>query len=85
MRVKRVGYVGLRTTKLEPTHSFDLLEVYGPGHSDEQMIPDDVDFMVAFRRRGSRGDARRRARADGLEMVRAPDGRVCAIEQVPGG
>jgi catechol 2,3-dioxygenase-like lactoylglutathione lyase family enzyme len=31
-----------------PTHRRDLLEVYSPEHDDERMIPNGVDFMVAF-------------------------------------
>jgi catechol 2,3-dioxygenase-like lactoylglutathione lyase family enzyme len=74
VKVKRVGYVGVRTPELEettwffrdvlgleaageddtvtftrlPTHRRDLVEVYSPDHRDERMIPNDVDFMIAF-------------------------------------
>jgi catechol 2,3-dioxygenase-like lactoylglutathione lyase family enzyme len=74
VKVKRVGYVGVRTPELEettwffrdvlgleaageddtvtftrlPTYRRDLVEVYSPDHRDERMIPNDVDFMIAF-------------------------------------
>jgi hypothetical protein len=31
-----------------PTHRRDLVEVYSPEHDDERLIPNGVDFMVAF-------------------------------------
>jgi catechol 2,3-dioxygenase-like lactoylglutathione lyase family enzyme len=74
VRVRRVGYVGVRTAEVDrttwffrdvlgleaagedetvtftrlPTSRLDLLEVYATGYADERMIPDGVDFMIAF-------------------------------------
>ena len=31
-----------------PTHRRDLVEVFAPDHDDRRMIPDGVDFMIAF-------------------------------------
>ena len=131
MRVKRIGYIGLRTHDVEgmtrffrdvlglepagdgetltfqrlPTHRLDLLEVYAPKHSDIRMIPDEADFVVAFVVDDIR-EAMAEIQAAGLELVnepvwaaeafndptldgfawfwvRAPDGRIYVIEQVP--
>ena len=131
MRVKRIGYVGLRTQAVDgmtsflrdvlglepagedetvtfqrlPTHRRDLVEVYTPEHRDLRMIPDDADFVIAFVVEDIR-EAMAEVEAAGLELVnepvwaaeafdnpgfgdfawfwvRAPDGRVYAIEQVP--
>jgi catechol 2,3-dioxygenase-like lactoylglutathione lyase family enzyme len=131
VKVRRVGYVGVRTPDVErttwffrdvlgleaagedgtvtftrlPTHRRDLVEVYAPDHADERMIPNGVDFMIAFV-----VDDLEQARADveaaslelvgdlvwaaeafdepafegfGWFFVRAPDGRVYALAQVP--
>jgi hypothetical protein len=74
VRVRRIGYLGVRTDRVEemtaffrdvlgleaagedetvsfqrlPTSRRDLVEVYAREHSDERMIPDDVDFMVGI-------------------------------------
>jgi catechol 2,3-dioxygenase-like lactoylglutathione lyase family enzyme len=131
VRVKRIGYVGVRTDDVAgmtsffrdllgleavgedetvtfqrlPTHVFDLVEVYAQQHRDERMIPDGVDFMVSFVVDDVRA-ALVQVQAAGLEIVggpvwaaeafgnpdyedvawffvRAPDGRVYAIQQVP--
>ena len=131
MRVKRVGYVGLRTDDLPgmtsffrdllgleasgegetvtfqrlPSHRYDLVEVYAREHRDPRLIPDDVDFMIAFVVEDL-DEALAEVQAAGLEIVggpiraaeafgnpaygdfawffvRAPDGRVYAIQQVP--
>ena len=131
MRVKRIGYVGLRTQAVDgmtsflrdvlglepageddtvtfqrlPSHRRDLVEVYTPEHRDRRMIPDDADFVIAFVVEDIR-EAMAEVEAAGLELVnepvwaaeafdnpgfgdfawfwvRAPDGRVYAIEQVP--
>jgi catechol 2,3-dioxygenase-like lactoylglutathione lyase family enzyme len=123
MRVKRVGYVGLRTTEPEamtwflrevvgleaagedetvtfqrlPTGMRDYVEVYAAGHTDERMIPNGVDFMVSFvvddldsalaevhaARLEVIGDVVWAADGFGWFFVRAPDGRVYAIQQTP--
>jgi len=131
MRVKRIGYVGMRTGDVEgmtsffrdvlglepagedetvtyqrlPTHRRDLVEVYAQDHHDIRLIPDDADFVIAFVVDDIR-EAMAEAKAAGLELVnepvwaaqafdepafgdfawfwvRAPDGRVFAIQQVP--
>ena len=131
MRVKRLGYIGTRTSDVEgmtsflrdvlgleaagedetvtfqrlPTHRLDFIEVYSQEHADVRMIPNGVDFMIAFVVDDIR-EARAEMQAAGLELVselvwaaeafgepglgdfawffvRAPDGRVYAIEQVP--
>jgi len=131
MRVKRIGYVGMRTRDVEgmtrffrdvlglepvgedetvtfqrlPTHRRDLLEVYAQDHRDARLIPDDADFVIAFVVDDIR-EAMGEVQAAGLELVnepvwaaeafdepaygefawfwvRAPDGRVFAIQQVP--
>src|SRR5437879_1730199 len=131
MRVKRIGYVGMRTRDVEgmtrffrdvlglepvgedetvtfqrlPTHRRDLLEVYAQDHRDARLIPDDADFVIAFVVDDIR-EAMAEVQAAGLELVnepvwaaeafdepaygefawfwvRAPDGRVFAIQQVP--
>ena len=131
MRVKRIGYVGLRTDDVAgmtrffrdvlglesagedetvtfqrlPTHRRDLVEVFAQGHRDVRLIPDDADFVIAFVVDDIR-EAMAEVQAAGLERVnepvwaadafddpgfgdfawfwvRAPDGRVYAIEQVP--
>lgn len=132
MKVLRIGYVGLRTPRVEETTSFfrdvlglepageaetvtftrlptngrDFVEVFRPDHRDERMIPDDVDFTIAFVV-DDLEQALAEVKAAGLEVVgdvvwaaaafaspgqegfgwffvRAPDGRVYVIEQVPG-
>jgi catechol 2,3-dioxygenase-like lactoylglutathione lyase family enzyme len=88
-----------------PTHRLDFVEVYAKNHKDTRMIPDDVDFMIAFIVDDIR-EAMAEVQAAGLErvgepvwaaeafddptlegfawfFVRAPDGRVYVIEQVP--
>jgi catechol 2,3-dioxygenase-like lactoylglutathione lyase family enzyme len=88
-----------------PTHQRDLVEVYAPEHSDIRLIPDEVDFVVAFVVDDLRA-ALAEVQAAGLELVnepvwaaeafgnpdfgdfawfwvRAPDGRIYVIEQVP--
>ena len=131
MRVKRIGYVGLRTHDVDgmtrffrdvlgleaagedetvtfqrlPTHRRDLVEVYAQEHRDVRMIPDDADFVIAFVVDDLR-EALAEVQAAGLEIVnepvraaeafddpafgefawfwvRAPDGRIFAIQQVP--
>lgn len=131
MRVKRIGYVGMRTDDVDgmtrffrdvlglepvggneaatfqrlPTHRLDFVEVYSRELDDTRLIPDDVDFTVAFVV-DDLGEALAEVQAAGLEIVgepvraaeafddptlgefawffvRAPDGRVFAIEQVP--
>jgi len=131
VRVKRIGYVGLRTHDVEgmtrffrdvlgleaagedetvtfqrlPTHRRDLVEVYAQEHRDVRMIPDDADFVIAFVVDDLR-EALAEIQAAGLEIVnepvraaeafddpafgefawfwvRAPDGRIFAIQQVP--
>jgi catechol 2,3-dioxygenase-like lactoylglutathione lyase family enzyme len=131
VRVKRIGYVGLRTDDVGamtsffrdvigleaagegetvtfqrlPTHRRDLVEVYAQEHRDARLIPDDADDVIAFVVDDLRG-AMEEVRAAGLEIVgdpvwaaeafadptlgefawffvRAPDGRIFAIEQVP--
>ncbi len=131
MRVKRIGYVGLRTPDSEgmthffrdvlglapagagatvtyqhlPTHSMDLVEVYTTDHHDLRMIPDEADFVIGFVVDDLTA-AMAEVEAAGLELVndpvraaeafdqpaygdfawfwvRAPDGRIFAIEQAP--
>jgi len=131
VRVKRIGYVGLRTHDVEgmtrffrdvlgleaagedetvtfqrlPTHRRDLVEVFAQEHRDIRMIPDDADFVIAFVVDDLR-EALAEVQAAGLEIVnepvraaeafddpafgefawfwvRAPDGRIFAIQQVP--
>jgi catechol 2,3-dioxygenase-like lactoylglutathione lyase family enzyme len=131
MRVKRLGYVGMRTSNVKgmtrflrdvlglepagedetvtfqrlPTHRRDLVEVYAQEHHDIRMIPDDADFVIAFVVEDIH-EATAEVQEAGLELVnepvwaaeafdepafgefawfwvRAPDGRVYAIEQVP--
>ena len=131
MRVKRIGYVGVRTNDVDamtsffrdvigleaagegetvtfqrlPTHRRDLVEVYAQDHRDVRLIPDDTDIVIAFVVDDVR-EALAEVQAAGLELVgepvwaaeafgdptlgefawffvRAPDGRVFAIEQVP--
>ena len=88
-----------------PTHRLDFVEVYSQEHDDVRMIPDGVDFTIAFVVDDIR-EAMAEVQAAGLELVnepvwaaeafdepglgdfawffvRAPDGRVYAIEQVP--
>jgi len=131
VRVKRIGYVGLRTHDVDgmtrffrdvlgleaagedetvtfqrlPTHRRDLVEVFAQEHRDIRMIPDDADFVIAFVVDDLR-EALAEVQAAGLEIVnepvraaeafddpafgefawfwvRAPDGRIFAIQQVP--
>jgi catechol 2,3-dioxygenase-like lactoylglutathione lyase family enzyme len=131
MRVKRIGYVGMRTDDVEgmtrflrdvlglepagegdtvtfqrlPTHRRDLVEVYAREHHDIRMIPDEADFVIAFVVDDIR-EAMAEMQAAGLELVnepvwaaeafgdpglgefawcwvRAPDGRIYVIEQIP--
>jgi catechol 2,3-dioxygenase-like lactoylglutathione lyase family enzyme len=131
VKVKRIGYVGVRTPAVDemtafvrdvlgleaagdhegmtftrlPTHRRDLVEVYPPDWPDTRMIPSGVDFMIAFVV-DDLDQALAEVRAAGLEVigelvraaeafdepsygsfgwffVRAPDGRVFAIEGVP--
>ena len=131
MRVRRIGYVGMRTSNVDgmthflrdvlgleaagednsvtfqrlPTHRRDLVEVYSPEHRDIRMIPDDADFVIAFVVDDIQ-EAMAEMQEAGLELVnepvwaaeafgepafgefawfwvRAPDGRIYAIEQVP--
>lgn len=131
MRVKRIGYVGVRANDVDamtsffrdvlgleavggdvnvtfqrlPTHRRDLVEVYAQQHSDIRLIPDEADFVIAFVV-DDLGEALREVEAAGLELVnepvraadafgdpaygdfswfwvRAPDGRIYAIQQIP--
>jgi catechol 2,3-dioxygenase-like lactoylglutathione lyase family enzyme len=131
MRVKRIGYIGLRTDEVDgmtrffrdvlgleaaggsetvtfqrlPTHRRDLVEVYAREHNDIRLIPDEAEFVVAFVVDDLR-EALAEVQAAGLEIVnepvwaaeafadpdfgdfawfwvRAPDGRIYVIEQVP--
>lgn len=131
MRVRRIGYVGVRTDDVGamtsffrdvmgleaagegetvtfqrlPTHRRDFVEVYAQKHRDVRLIPDDADIVIAFVVDDLR-EAMTEVQAAGLEIVgepiwaaeafgdptlgefawffvRAPDGRVFAIEQVP--
>jgi catechol 2,3-dioxygenase-like lactoylglutathione lyase family enzyme len=131
MRVRRIGYVGMRTDDVQamtsffrdvigleaagegetvtfqrlPTHRRDLLEVYAQEHRDARLIPDDADVVIAFVVDDIR-EAMTQVQAAGVEIVgepvwaaealddptlaefawffvRAPDGRIFAIEQVP--
>lgn len=131
MRVKRIGYVGIRTNDVEgmtsflrdvlgleavgddetvtfqrlPTHRRDLVEVYAQEHRDIRLIPDEADFVIAFVVDDIR-EAMTEVQAAGLELVnepvwaaeafdepafgefawfwvRAPDGRIYAIQQIP--
>ncbi len=131
MRVRRIGYVGVRTDDVDgmtsffrdvigleaagegetvtfqrlPTHRRDLVEVYAQEHRDVRLIPDDADVVIAFFVDDIRA-AMGEVQAAGLNIVgepvwaaeafgdptlgefawffvRAPDGRVFAIEQVP--
>lgn len=131
MRVKRIGYVGVRTNDVDgvtsffrdvlgldavsddemvtfqrlPTHRRDLVEVYAQEFRDIRLIPDDADFVIAFVVDDIR-EAMAEVRAAGLELVnepvwaaeafgepaygefawfwvRAPDGRIYAIQQIP--
>jgi catechol 2,3-dioxygenase-like lactoylglutathione lyase family enzyme len=88
-----------------PTHRLDFIEVYSREFRDSGMIPDEVEFMVAFVV-DDIGEALAEVERAGLEVVggpvwaaeafddpkldglawffvRAPDGRVYAIEQAP--
>ena len=98
MRVRRLGYAGM-------PHRLDFVEVYSREFRDSRMIPDEVEFMVAFVV-DDISEALAEVEAAGLEVVggpvwaaeafddatvdgfawffvRAPDGRVYAIEQAP--
>jgi catechol 2,3-dioxygenase-like lactoylglutathione lyase family enzyme len=131
MRVRRVGYVGMRAKDVDgmtaflrnvlglepggeqdamtfqklPTNRLDLVEVYSEDLHDVRMIPDEADLVVGFVVDDIRA-AMVEAEAAGLEFVnepvwatgtfdepraddwawfwlRAPDGRIYVIEQVP--
>jgi catechol 2,3-dioxygenase-like lactoylglutathione lyase family enzyme len=131
VRVKRVGYVGVRTPEVDATTSFfrdvlgledagdhdgmtftrlptnrrDFVEVYPPDMADTRMIPTGVDFMIGLVV-DDLEEALAAVRTAGLEQigdivwadeafenpeyarfgwffVRAPDGHVYAIEQLP--
>jgi catechol 2,3-dioxygenase-like lactoylglutathione lyase family enzyme len=122
VKVKRVGYVGVRTDKVAemtgffrdvlgleavgeqetmtfsrlPTGEFDFAEVFAEGHDDERLMPNGVDFQIAFIV-DDVDEARRECEAAGTEILgdtvrgkniswfflRAPDGRVYIIEQAP--
>ncbi len=130
MKVKRIGYIGTRTSELDgmtwflrdvlglagghtsesvtisglPSGRFDSFEVYTPDHHDARMIPDGVDGTVVCFIVDDLEGALAEIKAAGLEIVgdvvwaseafdepamagvgwfwvRAPDGRVYAIEQ----
>lgn len=131
MRVKRIGYVGVRTHDVDgmtsffrdvlgldavsddemvtfqrlPTHRRDFVEVYAHEYRDTRLIPDGADFVIAFVVEDIR-EAMAEVQAAGLELVnepvwaaeafgepaygefawfwvRAPDGRIYAIQQIP--
>jgi catechol 2,3-dioxygenase-like lactoylglutathione lyase family enzyme len=131
MRVKRIGYIGTRTSNVEgmtaffrdvlgldasgedttatfqrlPSGRFDLVEVYATEHHDLRMVPDEADFVVGFVV-DDLAAAMAEVKAAGLEIVnqpvraadafdepgfgdfswfwvRAPDGRIYVIQQVP--
>jgi len=131
MRVKRLGYAGMRTDDVTgmtrflrdvlglqpagedeqmtlqrlPTHRLDFIEVYAREFRDPRMIPDEVEFMLAVVV-DDINEALAKVQEEGLEVVggpvwaaeafddptlagfgwffvRAPDGRVYAIEQAP--
>jgi catechol 2,3-dioxygenase-like lactoylglutathione lyase family enzyme len=88
-----------------PTHRLDFVEVYSRELRDSRMIPDEVDFMIAFVVDDIR-EALAEVEEAGLDVVggpiwaaeafhdptyegfawffvRAPDGRVYAIQQSP--
>ena len=88
-----------------PTHRLDFVEVYAKDHHDTRMIPDEVDFMIAFVVDDIR-EAMAEVQTAGVELVgepvwaseafgdptlegfawffvRAPDGRVYVMQQVP--
>jgi catechol 2,3-dioxygenase-like lactoylglutathione lyase family enzyme len=93
------------TFSLLPTGPRDFVEIYSPDHDDERMIPNGVDFVIAFVV-DDLDQALAEIEAAGLELVgdvvwaaeafgnaafegfgwffvRAPDGHVYVIEQVP--
>ena len=131
MRVKRIGYLGTRTSDVAgmtrffrdvlgleasgndatvtfqrlPTNRLDMVEVYASDHHDPRMIPDEADVVVGFSVDDLAG-ALAEVRAAGLPVVggpvraaeafdepgfgdfswfwvRAPDGRIYVIQQVP--
>ncbi len=131
MRVKRIGYVGVRTNDVDgmtsffrdvlgldavsddemvtfqrlPTHRRDLVEVYTQEYREVRLIPDEADFVIAFVVDDIH-EAMADVQAAGLELVnepvwaaeafdepaygqfawfwvRAPDGRIYAIQQIP--
>lgn len=131
MRVKRIGYVGMRTNDVDgmtsffrdvlgldavsddemvtfqrlPTHRRDFVEVYAHEYRDIRLIPDEADFVIAFVVDDIR-EAMAEVQSAGLELVnepvwaaeafdepaygefawfwvRAPDGRIYAIQQIP--
>ena len=54
-----------------PVHRRDFVEAYAEEHRDKQMIPDDVDFVVAFVVDDIR-EAIAEMQAAGLELVNEP-------------
>jgi catechol 2,3-dioxygenase-like lactoylglutathione lyase family enzyme len=130
VQVKRIGYLGVRSSDVPgmtsfvrdvlgleggdtdsgrtasalPSGRFDLAEVYSSDFRDARMIPDEVDGMVVAFIVDDLEDALAEVKAAGLELVgdviwaaeafdapalegvgwfwlRAPDGRIYAIEQ----
>jgi catechol 2,3-dioxygenase-like lactoylglutathione lyase family enzyme len=132
VKVKRIGYLGVRTSDLRgmtsffrdvlgleggdtnsgrtasalPSGRFDLAEVYSSDFRDPRMIPDEVDGIVVAFIVDDLEEALAEMKEAGLELVgdvvwaaeafeapalegigwfwvRAPDGRIYAIEQSP--
>ncbi len=46
--LESVGESETVTFQRLPTHRLDFVEVYAKDHQDTRLIPDDVDFMIAF-------------------------------------
>lgn len=54
-----------------PTHRLDLVEVFAHDHNDSRMIPDEVDFMIAFIVDDIR-EAMAEVQTAGIELVGEP-------------
>jgi len=67
MRVRRLGYAGM-------PHRLDFVEVYSREFRDSRMIPDEVEFMVAFVV-DDISEALAEVEAAGLEVVGGRSGR----------
>ena len=53
MRVRRIGYVAVRTDDVDAMTSFfreviGLEEMYTQEHRDARLIPDDADVVIGF-------------------------------------